>query len=83
MVNIYLDNYHYLIFYIPRISQVQPICMPQGARILFLTFDEFINIILRLIPSPQLEILLFYRKTAKNTATLVFYIDDIFRTFKT
>lgn len=83
VVNVYPDNYHYLVFYIPRISQVQSICMPQGAKILFLTFDGFINIILRLIPSPQPEFLLFYRKTTKNTVPLIFYIDDIFRTFKT
>lgn len=57
--------------------------MPQGAKTLFFTFGELINIVLGPIPSSQLKSLLFYRKIAKNTALFAFYIDDIFEAFKT
>ena len=41
------------------------------------------NIILRPILSPQLELSLFYDKTAKDSTSIMFYMDDIFGIFKT
>lgn len=67
MVNVHLNDHNYLAFYVPGIGQVQSTCMPQGARTSFFIFGELINIVLRPIPSSQLEPLLFYRKTAKDT----------------
>lgn len=39
--------------------------MLQKAKTLFFPFDELINIIFRPIPSPQLEFLLFYKKSLR------------------
>ena len=41
------------------------------------------NIIFRPIPLSQPETLLLHKKTAKNTALLVFYMNNIFRAFNT
>lgn len=57
--------------------------MPQGAKTLFFTFNELINIVLEPIPSLQLESSLLYKKITKNTTLFAFYIDNIFGTFKT
>lgn len=51
-------------------------------KILFLTFDKFMNIVLVLILIFQPKLLLFYRKIAKNTALFIFYINNIFKAFK-
>lgn len=56
--------------------------MPQEAKTSFFTFDELMNIILGLILLSQPEFLLFYRKTAKNNTSVVFYIDNSFGAFK-
>ena len=40
------------------------------------------NIVLRPIPLSQPELLLLYKKTFKDTASLAFYMDNIFGTFK-
>lgn len=50
--------------------------------ILFFTFGELIKIIFELILSLQSELLLFYKKTAKNTILVIFYKDNIFRIFE-
>ena len=83
VVNVYPDDRHYLAFHIPRIGQVQPIRMSQGARASFFIFNELMNIIFRPISLPQPELLLLNRKTTKNSACFTFYMDDIFETFKT
>ena len=57
--------------------------MLQEARISSFTFNKLINIALGLIPAPHLESSLLYKKTAKKTALLAFYIDNIFEVFKT
>ena len=82
-VNIHPDDGHYLAFYVPRIDQVQPTHMPQGARISSFSFNEFMNIVFGPIPVLQPEPSLLYRKTAKDTTLLAFYMDDIFGVFKT
>ena len=83
VVNVHPDDRHYLAFHVPGIGHVQPTCMPQRVKTSFFTFDELMNIVLGPISSPQPEPSLLYRKTAKNTALLGFYIDDIFGIFKT
>lgn len=50
---------------------------------MFFTFDQLINIVLRLILLLQPELLLVYKKTAKDIALLTFYINNIFEVFKT
>lgn len=82
-VNVHPDDRHYLAFHVLGIGQVQPTRMPQGAKTLFLTFGELMNIVLGPIPSPQPEPSLLYGKTAKNTPSLAFYMHEIFGAFKT
>lgn len=57
--------------------------MSQEAKTLFFTFNELINIILVSILLSQPKPSLLYRKTAKNTTLLIFYINNIFKTFTT
>ncbi len=57
--------------------------MPQGARTLSFTSSELMIIVFGPILSPQSELSLYYGRTAKDTASLVFYMGDIFRAFKT
>ncbi len=82
-VNIHPDDRHYLAFYVPGIGQVQPTRMPQGARTSSFTFSELMNIIFRPIPSAQTELSLLHGRTANDTASLMFYMDNIFRVFRT
>lgn len=49
-ININLNNWHYLAFHIPRIGQVQPTRMSQGARTSFFIFNELMNIVFGSIP---------------------------------
>lgn len=81
-VNIYLDNYHYLIFDILKIGQILPTHMSQRAKISAITFGELINIVSGIILLFQSKLLIFYRKIAKNIASLTFYKDNAFETFK-
>ena len=83
VVNVHLDDRHYLVFHIPGIRQVQPTSMSQGARTSSFTFKKFMNIVLGPIPTPQPELLLIHRKTTRDSAPFAFYIDDIFGAFKT
>lgn len=46
VINIYLNNYHHFIFYIPKIKQIQLIWMSQKAKTSSFLFDKLINIIL-------------------------------------
>ena len=81
-INVHPDDRHYLAFYILGIGQVQPIYMLQRARTSSFIFNELINIILGPIPALHSKLSLFYRKTAEDTASLVFYMDNIFGVFK-
>lgn len=83
MVNVPLDNRHYLAFYILKIGQIQPTYISQEAKTSSFTFDKLIDIVFRPILSPQSEPSLFHGKNAKNTALFAFYINNIFETFKT
>ena len=56
--------------------------MPQKAKISYFTFSGLINIILRSIPFFQPEPSLLYSKTAKDSASLAFYMNKIFGIFK-
>ena len=47
------------------------------------TFNELINIVLVSILILQPEPSLLYKKITKDSAQLAFYIDNIFRAFKT
>ena len=78
-----MDDRQYLRFHVSEISQVQPTCISQRAKTLFFIFGKLIKIVLGLILSSQSELSLIYRKTAKDTTSLAFYIDNIFETFKT
>lgn len=82
-VNVYYDNCYDLAFHVHGIRQVQLTSMSQGAKTLYFIFSKLINITLRLILSPQMESILHLTKTAKNIVSLTFYIDNIFRAFKT
>ena len=82
-VNMHLDNHHYLAFYVSEIGAIQQTCMAQGAGTLFFTFGELLNIVLGLILLSQPKLLLLYRKTAKDTVLIAFYINNIFKAFKT
>lgn len=82
-VNKHSDDYHYLAFHLPRIGQVQPNYISQRPKILFFTFNKLISIVFGLILLSQPEFLLFYGITDQDIASLIFYIDDIFRAFKT
>ena len=55
----------------------------QGARTSVSTFGKLMNILLGLISSPKPEPSLLHVKTSKDFASLAFYINDIFRAFKT
>ena len=83
VVNVHPDDCHYLAFHVPGIGQVQPTRMPQGARTSSFTFNELMNIVLRLIPTPQPEPSLLHGRTTKESTSLAFYMDDIFGAFKT
>ncbi len=83
VVNVHSDDRHYLAFHVPGIGQIQPTRMPQGARTSIFTFNELMNIVLGPIPAPQPEPLLLYGKSTQDPASLTFYMDDIFRAFKT
>lgn len=56
--------------------------MPQKVKTSCFIFSEFINIVLGYILSLKLELLLFYGKSTKDSALLIFYIDNIIRAFK-
>ena len=83
VVNVHPDDRHYLAFHVPGIGQVQPTRMSQGARTLSFTFNNLMNIVLRPIPTFQLEPSLLHGKTTKDSASFAFYMDDIFEAFKT
>ena len=83
VVNIYLDDCHYLAFYILGIGQIQSTFMLQGSRTSSFTFNKLMIIVLGPIPTAQSESLLLYGKTTKDSASLAFYMDDIFGAFKT
>ena len=82
-VNMYFDDCHYFIFHVSRIEEVQSTRMSQGARTSVFTFGKLMNIVLGPIPSPKLEPSLFHAKISKNSTLPAFYIDDIFKAFKT
>ena len=83
VVNIHFDNYYYLVFYVSKIWQIQPICMSQGARTSCFIFSQLMIIVFGSILFPQLKPSLLHGKTAKDFISLVFYINDIFKAFKT
>ena len=56
--------------------------MPYRARTSCFIFSKLINIVLGPILSPQLELSLFHSKTAKEFASLAFYMNYIFGAFK-
>ena len=82
-VNVHLDDWYYLAFHMPGIDQVQLNFMPQRARTSFFTFSELIIIVFGSILSPQPEPSLLHGRTAKDTASLMFYMDNIFGAFRT
>lgn len=75
------DWYSSLFFTIPR-YHYSIFCMPQGAKILFFISHKLINIGLGPIPLPQSESWLLHERTIKKSATLTFYINNIFGAFK-
>ena len=81
--NVHPDKRYYLAFHVPGINQVQPICMSQVARTSVFTFGELINIVFGPIFSPMPEPSPLHAKTPKDSASLAFYMDDIFGVFKT
>lgn len=83
VVNVYSNDWHYLIFHMLSICQILSICILQRARTSFFTFSKLINFVFWLILLLQPELSLLYGNTAKNTLSLVFYMDDIYGAFKT
>lgn len=81
-INIYLNDFHYLVFYISRIDQVELTRMLQGAKILFFTFRKFMKIVFGPILLSQPKSLLYYRIIAKYIVLFIFYIDNIFKALK-
>ncbi len=79
----YLDDHHYLPFYVPGIGQIQLTCIPQRTKTFIFIFNELMNIILEPIPAPQSESSVHHGKSIQDPASLAFYIDDIFEAFKT
>lgn len=57
--------------------------MLQRAKTSIFIFNKLMNIVLGSIPALQLELLLFYGKNFLDSASLVFYRDDIFGGFET
>lgn len=85
VVNVYPDDHdrHYFLFHLPRIEIIQPTRMLEEAGISSFTFNKLIKIILGLISAPQAKLLLLHKKTTRDSAIFIFYIDDIFEAFKT
>ena len=83
MVNLHPDDRHYLAFHIHRIGQIQSTRMSQEVRTLSFIFNEPMNIVFGLIPISQSELLLLHRKTTKDSAPFLFYMNDIFGAFQT
>lgn len=67
----------------PETAQVQPTHMTQGPRTSAFIFNKLINIVFGYIFSLQSEPSLLYGKSAKDNTLLVFYMDNIFKVFKT
>ena len=57
--------------------------MPERAKTLCFIYGKLMNIILGPILFPQPEPLLLHSKTTKDSASLAFYMDDIYGAFKT
>ena len=80
--NVHPNNGHYLAFHVPRIGQIQPTHMLQRAKTSCFIFSELINIVLGPIPSSKPKPSLLHGKTAKDSTSLAFYMNNIFRVFK-
>lgn len=53
VINVHLDDYHYLVFYVLDIGQVQFTYISQRAKTLSFSFRELMNIVLGPIPIPK------------------------------
>lgn len=74
---------HYFTYHVFEIDQVKLTRMLYEVRMPSFTFNKLINIVFRPIHLLLSEFSIFYRKTVKDTDSLSFYMNNIFRTFKT